>query len=96
MSAPPPLKVANIPWTPPEEGEWTPLPVGVRRDPVTGRGIYYPPPPSKGPLKRQVAAHGKPVPGWPNIEELIAKGLSPEEIKAILDKATADAEKKEK
>ena len=44
MSAPPPLNLAGIPWTRPKSGEMTPLPTGVARDPITGRGIYYPSP----------------------------------------------------
>ncbi len=95
MSAPPPIKSLAVMRRIPEDGEMTPLPAGFWRNPETGMGRSFPPPP-KGPLKRQVASSAKPVLGWPNIDELIDEALSPQQIKAILDKAIADADKKEK
>jgi hypothetical protein len=96
MSAPPSIQLAEVTWRVPEDGEMTPLSKGFWRNPKTGMGIPFPPPPT-GPLKRQVACNtlAKPVPGWDKIHEIMESTIMTQaEINTAIDKVISEAEKK--
>ena len=62
MSAPPPLTLAGIPCTPPEEGEMTPLPAGIMRDPITGMRALLKSPTGPPLTTRSLAVQPTPLP----------------------------------